>query len=160
MASDDEPVYQDRESGRLYTDARRMINDYITRFGQAVSAAQGQEVRFPALDEDGYTAVVRGCATVGVNVLESHGILLFLSRIMDVPDHNETVFYRKLLELNYLVTSDAAFAVDKDSNSVYLRALRRLSGLDYEEFLDILDTVARVADEWQDKLLELFEEED
>ncbi len=137
-----------------------MIDDYIVRFGKAVSEAQGQFVQFPHLDEDGYTAVARGAATVGVNVLESHGILLFLSRIMDVPAHDQSTFYRKLLELNYLVTSDAAFAVDKDSNSVYLRALRRLSGLDYEEFLDILDTVARVSDEWQEKLLELFEEEE
>jgi hypothetical protein len=137
-----------------------MVDDYIARFGAAVSEARGQEIRFPALDEDGYTAVVRGMATVGVNVLEGHGILLFLSRVMDVPDQNRQTFYRKLLELNYLVTSDAAFAIDKDSNAVYLRALRRLSGLDYEEFLDILDTVARVADEWQDKLLEVFEEED
>jgi hypothetical protein len=160
MDGEPKPIYQDRESGRAYDDAASMINDYIARFGTAVSKAQGVAVQFPPLDDDGYTSVVRGDVTVGVNVLESHGILLFLSRIMDVPDRDETTFYRKLLELNYLVTSDAAFAVDKDSNSVYLRALRRLSGLDYEEFLDILDTVARVADEWHGKLLELFGDDD
>ena len=44
--------------------------------------------------------------------------------------------------------------VDKDA--VYLRALRRLSGLDYEEFEDLLHTMATVADEWDDRLAELF----
>ena len=160
MDAEQPPVYQDRESGRAYPTARAMVDDYIARFGDAVARAVGQPTRFPPLDEDGYTSVVRGGATVGVNVLESHGILLFLSRIMDVPSREEALLYRKLLELNYLVTSDAAFALDKDSNSVYLRALRRLSGLDYEEFLDILDTVARVADEWQDRLRTLFEDDD
>ena len=33
-----------------------------------------------------------------------------------------------------------------------MRALRRLSGLDYEEFEDLLDTVGKVADDWDDVL--------
>jgi hypothetical protein len=31
-----------------------------------------------------------------------------------------------------------------------------LSGLDYEEFEDLLHTIASVADEWDDRLSELF----
>ena len=90
------------------------------------------------------------------SVAEEHGILLFLSRIMDVPKEGRETFYRRLLELNFLVTSDAAFAVDKDKDAVYLRALRRLSGLDFEEFEDLLHTMATVADEWDDRLTEMF----
>ena len=123
------PTYQDRQTGRVYQDANDMVNDYIRRFGSAVG------VDLDPLDEDGYTDVRRGSATVGINVLHEHGILLFLSRIMDVPREKENqareAFYRRLLELNFLVTSDAAFAIDKDKDAVYLRALRRLSGLDY-----------------------------
>ncbi len=33
-----------------------------------------------------------------------------------------------------------------------MRALRRLSGLDYEEFEDLLETVGKVADDWDDTL--------
>ena len=33
-----------------------------------------------------------------------------------------------------------------------MRALRRLSGLDYEEFEDLLETVGKVADDWDDVL--------
>jgi hypothetical protein len=144
------PIYQDRQTGKVYRDAQEMVNDYIRRFGEAVG------VGMEPLDEDGYTDVRRGSATVGINVLTEHGILLFLSRIMDVPPEDKESFYRRLLELNFLVTSDGAFAIDKDRNAVYLRGLRRLSGLDYEEFEDLLHTIATVADEWDDRLAELF----
>jgi len=146
----DAPTYTDRMTGRVYRDAVEMVNDYLKRFGAKVG------VELDALDDDGYTDVRRGSATVGINVLEEHGILLFLSRIMDVPKEGRDGFYRRLLELNFLVTSDGAFAIDKDRDAVYLRALRRLGGLDYEEFEDLLHTIATVADEWDDRLAELF----
>lgn len=147
------PIYQDRHTGRVYRDATEMVNDYLRRFGTAVG------VDLDPLDGDGYTDVRRGSATVGINVLHEHGILLFLSRIMEVPRDaagGREAFYRRLLELNFLVTSDAAFAIDKDKDAVYLRALRRLSGLDYEEFEDLLHTMASVADEWDDRLTQIF----
>lgn len=152
------PTYQDRQTRRVYRDANEMVNDYIARFGAGVG------VELDPLDADGYTDVRRGSATVGINVLHEHGILLFLSRIMDVPrDSNAAggaggreALYRRLLELNFLVTSDAAFAIDKDKDAIYLRALRRLSGLDYEEFEDLLHTMASVADEWDDRLAQIF----
>ncbi|MFK7990322.1 MAG: YbjN domain-containing protein [Sandaracinaceae bacterium] len=146
----EQPTYQDRASGRSYLNATEMLNDYLARFGTSVGVA------LSPLDDDGYTDIRRGSATVGINVLEEHGILLLLSRIMDVPKDGREGFYRRLLELNFLVTSDAAFAIDKDKDALYLRALRRLSGLDFEEFEDLLHTMATVADEWDDRLRELF----
>lgn len=144
------PSYQDRQTNRVYRDATEMVNDYVRRFGEAVG------VELDPLDDDGYTDVRRGSATVGINVLEDNGVLLFLSKIMDVPGDNREAFYRRLLELNFLVTSDGAFSIDRDRDAVYLRALRRLGGLDYEEFEDLLHTIATVADEWDDRLAELF----
>jgi len=143
------PTYQDRQSGRVYRDAPEMVNDYLCRFG--VEA----EVDMAELDDDGYTEVKRGSATVGINVLSAHGTLLLLSKIMEVPSDGREAFYRRLLELNFLVTSDSAFAIDKDRDAVFLRALRRLGDLDYEEFKDLLTTVATVADDWDDRLQEL-----
>lgn len=148
--TDEKPTYADRKSGTVFRNAVEMVNDYIKRFGATVG------VELDPLDADGYTDVRRGSATVGINVLEEHGLLLFLSRIMNVPTDGREAFYRRLLELNFLVTSDGAFAIDKDRDAVYLRALRRLSGLDYEEFEDLLHTIATVADEWDDRLNELF----
>ena len=125
---------------------REMINDYISRFGELVG------VDFDPLDDEGYTSVRRGSATVGINVLEEHRVLMFLSPIMEVPERRQNELFRKLLELNFLSTSDGAFAIDREKNIIYLRALRILDGLDFEEFVDILDTVAGVADDWDDKL--------
>lgn len=145
-----QPTYEDRPSGRVYRDALEMVNDYLRRYGAA------NETSVDPLDEDGYTELTRGSAQVGINVLEEHGVLLLLSRVLDVPREDRETFYRRLLELNFLVTSDAAFAIDRDRDAVYLRAHRRLGGLDYEEFEDLLRTVAAVADEWDDRLAEHF----
>ena len=140
------PIYQDRHTARVYRDATEMVNDYIKRFGSSVG------VDLEPLDDDGYTDVRRGSATVGINVLEDNGVLMLLAPLMQVPMVGREAFYRRVLELSFLATSDAAFAIDGKADLVYVRALRRLSGLDYEEFEDLLQTVAQVADEWDDVL--------
>ena len=84
------------------------------------------------------------------------GILLFLAPLMKVPERNRLEFYRKLLELSFLATSDAAFAIDKKTEVAYLRIFRRLEGIDFDEFEDLLHTIALVADEWDDKLRDQF----
>ena len=129
---------------------RERVDDYLRRFGQAVSVA------IPPLDKDGYTQIKRGSATVGINVLEDRGVLMFLSPMMRVPEEKREELYRYLLEKNFLATSDGAFAIDKDSGTVYLRALRGLEGLDYEEFTDLIDTLGRVADQYDDELKSRF----
>ena len=127
------------------TDVQR-VADYIQRFSELIG------VPIDPLDEDGYTQVARGSATVGINVIESKGFILFLAPIMDVPKEKHEAFYRKLLELNHVQTEDGAFSIDHESGRVYLRALRSLDSFDFDEFVDMLDTIARVADEWDDKL--------
>ena len=125
---------------------RDIINEYVKRFSEMVG------VEMQPLDEEGFTAIKRGSATVGINLLADHGILVFLAPIMQIPERNQSDFYRRLLELNFLSTSDGAFAIDRKTSLVHLRALRGLEGLDFEEFTDMLDTVGAVADEWDDKL--------
>ncbi len=125
---------------------RQRIAEYIERFSEMVGVA------IPAPDEEGFTQISRGSATVGINVVEEKGFLMLLAPIMDVPANNREALYRQLLELNYLATEDSAFAIDRHTSRVYVRALRPLESLDFDEFVDLLDTVARVADEWDDKL--------
>jgi hypothetical protein len=91
-----------------------------------------------------------------VNVLDDHGVLLFLAPVIPVVSQGREAFYRRLLELSFLATSDAAFAIDAQKDEVYLRAVRRISGLDYEEFEDLLETVGKVADDWDDLLRKEF----
>ncbi len=131
-----------------------MVNAYLVRFAEraALKSAAGA-VAAPQLDETGYAQVQRGSATIGVNVLEEQGVLMIFSPIMQVPVTGREVFYRKLLELSFVTTSDAAFAINAPQDEVVVRALRRLSSLDYEEFEDLLATVGEVADKWDDALI-------
>jgi hypothetical protein len=151
-------VFVDDRTGIEHPNARSLTDAFIAHFSEKVSLAVGSEVRFQPLDEDGYSFIVRGSATVGINVLEEQGILLFMSRIMKVPSSNRELFYRRLLELNYSVTADSAFSVDREEDEVFLRAARPFAGLDYEEFEQLLHNVATVADDWDDKLVAEFQE--
>ncbi len=127
-----------------------MVNEYLKRFASRAGT------NLDLLDDAGYTQVKKGSANVGINVLDDHGVLLFLAPVMPVPKTGRETLYRRLLELSFITTSDAAFGIDAQKDEVYVRALRRLSGLDYEEFEDLLDTVGKVADEWDDALQKEF----
>jgi hypothetical protein len=129
---------------------RDQVDEYLLRFGKSVG------VEVPPLDADGYTQLRRGSAVVGINVLEDRGVLVFLSPMMKVPAARREELYRFLLEKNFLGTSDGAFSIDKAKDTIYLRALRGLAGLDYEEFTDLIDTVGRVADQYDDELRTRF----
>jgi hypothetical protein len=140
------PVYADRATGQTFNDARAMVNAYLIRFAARAGMSVG------SLDETGYVQVRSGSAMVGLSVVEDVGVLILLAPILKVPQSNRETLYRRLLEMSFLTTSDAAFAIDAEKEEVVVRSLRRLSGLDYEEFEDLLDTVGRVADAWDDTL--------
>ncbi len=129
---------------------RARIDQFVARFGDE------RDIELEPLNDDGATRVQRGSALVWIHCLPAQGVLLLLSKVMDVPAEGAETLYRRLLELSFLATSDAAFAIDERSNAVYLRALRQLDGLDYDEFEDLVNTVATVADEWDDKLIAEF----
>ena len=139
-----QPIYADRGSGQTFPDARGMVNAYLARFSERAGS------KLEPLDAGGYTVVRKGSASIGINALADHGVLLLVAPVMPVPKVERETFYRRLLELSFLATSDAAFAIDADRDEVVVRALRRLSGLDYEEFEDLLETVGKVADSWDD----------
>ena len=125
---------------------RTRINEYLLRFGKE------REIDLDPLNDSGLGQVARGSAEVLIQVLDEHGVLLLLAPMMSVPEKDTEGFCRRLLELSLMATSDAAFALDKKTGMTYLRIVRRLEGIDYEEFEDLLHTIASVADEWDDKL--------
>jgi hypothetical protein len=134
-----------------------MVNAYLARFAsRATLRDDGGATLTPVLDATGYAHVQRGSATIGINVLEEQGVLMVFAPIMPVPVTGREAFYRRLLELSFVTTSDAAFAVNSHQNEVVVRSLRRLSALDFEEFEDILTTVGEVADRYDDELIRDF----
>lgn len=144
------PLYADRNTGHSFANAFEMIDAYLARY------ADERGVPIDPLDATGYTQIKRGSAHIGINVLEENGVLMLLAPMMQVPEQNREGFYRKLLELSFLATSDAAFAIDGKKEIVYVRALRRLSALDFEELDDLLQTVGAIADEWDGALQREF----
>lgn len=150
MSESNTAVYADRATGQTFADARTMVNAYIAKFAERAGT------KLEPLDTSGYTQVKRGSANVGINVLDDHGVLLLLAPVIKVPVTGRETLYRRLLELSFIATSDAAFAIDSEKDEIFVRALRRLSGLDYEEFEDLVDTVCKVTDEWDDVLKKEF----
>jgi len=134
-----------------------MINAYLARFAEqmALTDAEGKPIR-PQLDESGFTQLFRGSATIGVNVLERQGVLMIFALIMPVPVTGREAFYRRLLELSFVSTQDAAFAINARHDEIVVRCLRRLSALDFEEFEDLVNTVGEIADRWDDVLVDEF----
>lgn len=153
MSDASTPIYADRNSGENFADATTMVNSYLARFASRASLPDASAAR---LDEGGYAQVPRGSALIGINVLEERGVLMIFAPVMPVPVTGREALYRRLLELSFVATSDAGFAINTSRDEVVVRALRRLSALDYEEFEDLLATVGEVADRWDDVLIREF----
>ena len=131
-------------------DHRVRIDEFIARFGHE------RNLELAPLSDDGISQVQRGSAIVSIHVVPEQGVLLLLSRVMQAPESGGESMFRRLLELSFVATGDAAFAINPKTNEVFLRCLRTLDGLDYEEFEDLVHTIATVADEWDDKLRKQF----
>lgn len=130
----------------IYRDPIEMVNEYIRRFGRSVG------VDLHPLDASGYTDVRHGSLVIGINAFVEKDVLLILVRMCKVPEENPESLYRRLLELNFIATRSCSFAIDPERQLVYLRAMRPLDGLDYDEFVDLLKTAAAVATKLRDKV--------
>jgi hypothetical protein len=82
------------------------------------------------LNDAGYTEVATARSRVRINLIEPHDTVLLLAPIMPAPERGGAPLYRRLLELSFLATGPAAFAVDKKTDQVFLRAMSPLDALD------------------------------
>ena len=129
-------------------DHRARIAEYLDRFGRE------RNIVLPPLSDDGVGSIQRGSAVVTIHVLVDKNILLLLSRIAKQPTLDEARA-KKLLAASFTETGDAAFALHPQTGDLYLRILRGLDGLDYEEFEDIVHSIGVTADHWDDKINEI-----
>ena len=121
------------------------VAEFLDRF------ARERNLVLPPLSEDGIGHVQRGSAVVAIHVLADKGVLLLLARIAKAPKI-DAAKAKRLLELSFTETSDAAFALHPQTGDLYLRIFRGLDGLDYEEFEELVHSIASTADHWDDKL--------
>lgn len=126
-------------------DPRSRIAEFLDRFGRE------RNVTLPPLTEEGVGYIQRGSAVVTIHVLADKGVLLLLSRVAKQPSLDLDKA-RRLLAASFTETGDAAFALHPQTGDLYLRILRGLEGLGYEEFEDLVHSIAKTADTWDDKL--------
>jgi hypothetical protein len=126
-------------------DHKARVAEFLQRFGHE------RNLTLPPLGEDGVGSIQRGSAVVSIHVLAEKEVLLVLSKVVEAPalDAGKA---KRLLEASFVETGDAAFALHPQTGDLYLRIFRGLDGLDYEEFEDIVHSIARAADHWDDKL--------
>ncbi|HEY0481306.1 MAG TPA: type III secretion system chaperone [Kofleriaceae bacterium] len=130
-------------------DPRARVAAFLDRFGKE------RNITLPPLSDDGVGSIQRGSAVVTIHVLADRGVLLVLARVAAAPALDlalDLALARRLLTASFVETGDAAFALQPGTGDLYLRILRGLEGLDYEEFEDLVHSIARAADHWDDEL--------
>jgi hypothetical protein len=126
-------------------DSRARVAEFLDRFGRE------RNITLPPLSDDGVGSIQRGSAIVTIHVLGERGVLLLLAKVASAPELDADKA-KRLLTASFVETGDAAFALHPQSQDLYLRILRGLDGLDYEEFEDVVQSIAEAADRWDDKL--------
>ena len=129
------------------------INDFIGRFADRV----GTEL--DPLDDTGFSELRYGNLAVGITANPEHDLLLFLVPVDELPNDASSAFYRHLLALNFTATGPCAFAIDEERKRLCLRILRPLTGLSYQEFEQLLQTIASVGETMLAHLKQLAEQE-
>jgi hypothetical protein len=132
------------EVGTKLHDPKVRVGEFLARFGR------DRNLTLPPLTDDGVGSIRRGSAVVTIHVLGEKNVLLLLAKVAEAPKLDEARA-RRLLALSFLETGDAAFALHPQSGDLYLRVLRGLDGLDYDEFEDLVHSIAKTADHWDDK---------
>jgi hypothetical protein len=126
-------------------DPKARVATFLDRFGKE------RNLTLPPLSDDGVGSIQRGSAVVTIHVLVEQGVLLLLAKVATAPVLDEAKA-RRLLTASFVETGDAAFALHPQTGDLYLRILRGLDGLDYEEFEDVVHSIAKTADHWDDQL--------
>ena len=126
-------------------DHHARVAQYLERF------ARERNLTLPPLTDDGVGSIQRGSAVVSIHVLAEQEILLLLAKVAAAPALDERRL-RRLLTASFTETGDAAFALHPQSGDLYLRILRGLDGLGYDEFEDLVHSIAETADRWDDTL--------
>lgn len=126
-------------------DPQSRVAAFLDRFGR------DRNLTLPPLSSEGVGSIQRGSAVVSIHVLAEKGVLLLLARVATAPVL-DAARARQLLTASFLETGNAAFALHPQTGDLYLRIMRGLDGLDYEEFEDLVHSIAKAADHWDGKL--------
>lgn len=133
------PSPEDLEDGQV-------VMEFVERWAQscdttAAALASGEGWEF-----------IAGSVEIGLKHDAAAGTITIRSSVMPLPEDDAArlALYARLLELNYQQTGEARFALADDE--VIVTFTRPTLGLDYHEFQQAIDQVARTADDYDDEL--------
>jgi len=107
---------------------------------------------WPELDGHRTSLISRGNAALAIVAVPDRDLLLVSSPVIVLPEENLLPLFRKLLTLNLAETQDAAFALNEEAGTIDLQIKRPLRGLDQAEFDRAVNTLAALADKYNDLL--------
>ena len=133
---------------------RRKIPELLTELGE--------DPAHLSLGEDAWV-VHRGSVTGYVAILgatepEADPFLHVKFRVVRVPQRGRETLLRTLLSLNHDLGNYAAFSVD-ENDCVWLGAGRFCADVEEPELLELVTQTARLADRYDDDLIETFGQE-
>jgi len=135
-------------------DLRRKIPELLTGLGEDPSKL--------ALGPDAWV-VHRGTVTGYVAILgadepEADPFLHVKFRVVKLPQRGREALLRTLLSLNHDLGNYAAFSVD-ENDCIWLGAGRFCADVEEPELLELVTQTARLADRYDDDLIETFGQE-
>ncbi|HEX8068545.1 MAG TPA: YbjN domain-containing protein [Pyrinomonadaceae bacterium] len=132
-------------------DVRNLISSVIDRFGgdSYESRVDKNTWRVGIGSAGGFIALIENQQEA-----DNSDVVAYFP-LMKVPVDKSMPFYRRLLELNRGLMGKASFAVD-DENTVSIIAGRSIVGIDPNEMADLIVRTARMADYYDDVLLDEF----
>ena len=130
---------------------RRKIPELLTKLGEDPSTA--------TLGDDAWV-VHHGSATGYVAILGAtepgwDPFLHVKFRVVQVPQRGREAMLRTLLSINHVLGAYAAFSVD-ENDIVWLGAGRFCDDVEEPELLELVTQTARLADRYDDELIETF----
>jgi hypothetical protein len=130
---------------------RRKIPELLTGLGEEPGKL--------SLGDDAWV-VHRGSVTgyvaiLGANEPESDPFLHVKFRVVKLPQRGRETLLRTLLSLNHDLGNYAAFSVD-ENDCVWLGAGRFCADVEEPELLELVTQTARLADRYDDDLIETF----
>lgn len=108
------------------------------------------------LDGNNTCMFQKGNASLAVVAVPDRDLLLVSSPVITLPEENLLPLFRKLLTMNLSETQDAAFALNEEAGTIDLQIKRPLENLDSGEFERAVNTLAEMADRYNDVLAERF----
>ena len=138
----------------LYDKTAMMINDFVTEKGIKLKDVYDPEKKVWHL--------MRGSALIDILLIvvpvsdtESREFLQIASPVAVVPKGKETLFYKRLLELND-VNLGVKLSLQPDTDQVWALFDRDLLGMSYSELKVCIEDLGYWADEFDDLLSEEF----